>query len=44
MATARPAPAQQGGSASPQQQQGQSQPAPAQQQGSTPVIRDWASI
>jgi hypothetical protein len=40
--TPKPAP-QQGGTATPAQQQGQSGPTPAPQQG-TPVIRDWASI
>lgn len=44
MATSTPAPQQQGGQQSGAQQQGQSGSAPSQQQGSTPVIRDWASI
>jgi hypothetical protein len=36
---------QQGTGAKPSsQQQGQQPPAPVQQQGSAPVIRDWASI
>jgi hypothetical protein len=35
---------QQGGSNTPAPQQGQSGGAPTQQQGSQPVIRDWASI
>lgn len=42
-------PAQQGGAQSSAPQQGQAQPGPvkgsaSQQQGSQPIIRDWASI
>lgn len=43
MANSKPS-AQQGGSNTPSQQQGQSQQGSSQQQGQTPVIRDWASI
>lgn len=42
---AKPKPTQQqGGTATPSQQQGQSSAPSSQQQGSTPIIRDWASI
>lgn len=36
--------AQQGGSNTPSQQQGQSGGTPSQQQGSQPIFRDWAAI